>query len=139
MSIALSATVQLQAPFYDMDMMRVAWHGHYLKYFEQARCALFDRIDFNYEQMEAAGYMWPIVDCRIKFIRSIRFGQCFAVTATLAEYENRLKLDYRIVDTDSGDTLARGHTVQVAVALASGELCFVSPPILLEKIRCATH
>lgn len=133
----LSATVTIEAPFYDMDMMRVAWHGHYLKYFERARCALFDRMDYNYAQMEASGYIWPIVDCRIKFVRPVRFGQQIDVSATLVEYENRMKLNYRISDHGSGEKLTTGYTIQVALLLATQEMCFVSPPILLEKIRCA--
>lgn len=135
--MSLSATVEIDAPFYDMDMLRIAWHGHYFKYFERARCALLDRIDFNYTQMEASGYLWPIVDCRVKFIRPVRFGQRIAVTARLTEYENRLKLNYRIHDSASGEKLSTAWTVQVAVHQASGELCFVSPDILLEKVRCA--
>ena len=35
----------IEVPFHDVDVMRVAWHGHYVKYFEIARCALLDKIE----------------------------------------------------------------------------------------------
>jgi acyl-CoA thioester hydrolase len=54
--------------------------------------------------------------------------------ATIVEWENRLKVDYLITDADSGKRLTRATTTQVAVELASGEMCFVSPPILFEKL-----
>ena len=41
----LSAEVDVTVPFHDVDMMAVAWHGHYLRYIELARCALLDRIE----------------------------------------------------------------------------------------------
>ena len=40
----LQAEIELQVPSFDVDMMEVVWHGHYVKYFEQARCALLDKL-----------------------------------------------------------------------------------------------
>ena len=33
----LEAEVELEVEFHDVDAMEVAWHGHYVKYFERAR------------------------------------------------------------------------------------------------------
>jgi acyl-CoA thioester hydrolase len=32
------ATVAITVPFHDVDSIGAAWHGHYAKYFEIARC-----------------------------------------------------------------------------------------------------
>ena len=47
----LQAEIELVVPFFDVDMMEVVWHGHYVKYFEEARCALLDKLGHNYRQM----------------------------------------------------------------------------------------
>jgi len=130
-----SADVTLKAQFYDLDPMEVVWHGNYARYLEQARCALLDSIGYNYPQMQESGYLWPIVDMRIKFVRPLRFAQEFVVTATIAEFENRLKIDYRIRDKASGDVLTKASTIQVAVRAATGELCLESPAALTEKMK----
>ncbi|WP_163834968.1 acyl-CoA thioesterase [Spartinivicinus ruber] len=129
-----SQTVEITVPFHDVDMMQVAWHGHYAKYFEIARCQLLDSFDYNYRQMEQSGYMWPIVDFRIKYIRPAKFEASILVSATLVEYENRLKIAYRIKDKQTGETLTKGHTVQMAVKLSNHETCFRSPSILFDKL-----
>lgn len=131
------AEIVLTVPFHDVDMMEVAWHGHYAKYFEIARCALLDEIDYNYLQMRDSGYAWPVIDLHVRYARPLGFGQAVRVAAELVEYENRLKIRYLIRDDDSGRRLARGHTVQVAVDRASGEMCFASPPVLLERLGLA--
>ncbi len=133
----LSADVLIQIPFHDCDMMRIVWHGHYTKYFEIARCALFDLIDYNYATMEASGYAWPIVECQLKYIRPAHFGSRVRVRATLTEYQNRLGVDYLITDDASGERLTKGRSLQVAVDMKNGELQFATPPILTEKIECA--
>ena len=38
----ISTEVEVTIPFHDVDMMAVAWHGHYFRYVELARCALLD-------------------------------------------------------------------------------------------------
>ncbi|TNJ14295.1 4-hydroxybenzoyl-CoA thioesterase [Aeromonas sobria] len=130
----LSAEVDVTVPFHDVDMMAVAWHGHYLRYIELARCALLDRIDYNYPQMEASGYLWPVIDVRMKYIAPLRFGQTVRVRATLVEYQHRLKIDYLLYDPQSGKRTSKGYTVQVAISKQSGEMCFASPQVLLDKL-----
>lgn len=131
----LSAAVELEVPFHDVDSMAVAWHGHYVKYFEIARCALLRRFDYDYPQMHASGYLWPVVELQLKYVRPARYGHRIKIQATLVEYENRLKIGYLIEDAITGETLTKGHSIQVAVEAKSGELQFVSPEILLRNVE----
>jgi acyl-CoA thioester hydrolase len=131
----ISAEVTVKPQFYDLDPMQVVWHGNYVRFLEQARCALLDKIAFNYEEMSRTGYIWPVVDMRIKYVRPLRFGQEVKVIATMLEYENRLKIGYRLIDLASGETLTKAHTIQVAVEIATNELCFESPAVLREKVQ----
>lgn len=124
----------IDVPFHDVDVMRVAWHGHYVKYFEIARCALLDKIEYNYPEMEQSGYAWPVIDLRIRYAHPLKFQQKVKVIATLVEWENRLKINYQIDDLVTGQRLTKGYTVQVAVDMSNNEMLFVSPAILFEKI-----
>lgn len=130
-----SISIDIKAQFYDLDPMQVVWHGNYARYLEEARCALLDLIGYNYPQMQESGYLWPIVDMRIKYVRPLRFAQEAVVTATVAEYENRLKIDYRIADKATGEVLTKASTTQVAVRASTGELCLESPRALIDKMR----
>jgi acyl-CoA thioester hydrolase len=126
--------IDLKIPFHDVDMMEIVWHGHYVRYFEIARCALLDKIGYNYRQMLDSGYSWPVIDLRMRYIKPAVFGQIINVQAGVAEWENRLKINYLIVDKETGARLTKGYSVQVAVDLARNEMCFESPGILLEKL-----
>lgn len=126
--------VDIEIPFHDVDVMHVAWHGHYAKYLEIARCALLDSVDYNYPQMEASGYAWPVIDMRIRYAQPLRFQQKIQVIADISEWENRLKIDYRIEDKATGQRLTKAYTIQVAVDVQNGEMLFASPNILLEKL-----
>ena len=129
-----SAEVEIEVQFYDLDPMDVVWHGNYVKYLEVARCALLDSIGYNYTQMKQSGYSWPVIEMNLRYIRPAVFGQKLRLRAELVEHENRLKIDYLISDAATGKRLNRASTSQVAVDIATGEMCFVSPAILFEKL-----
>jgi acyl-CoA thioester hydrolase len=130
----LQAEIDLVVPFHDVDMLNIAWHGHYCRYLEIARCAMLEKIGYDYLTMKATGYVWPIVDLHLRYVRPARFGQRLRVRATLQEYEFRMKIQYRVMDAESGEVLVKGHTIQVAVQLDNGEMCYASPPVFLEKL-----
>ena len=135
MRTELKAEVEIQVPFHDVDGMHVVWHGHYYKYFEVARTKLFQSIDYDVHEMKASGYSWPIIETSCKYVQPILYNQLIQVSAKIQEYENRLKIIYRISDAKTDEKLATGHTTQVAVDMKNNEMCFVSPKILLKKVE----
>lgn len=133
----LQAEVEMLVPFFDVDSMDVVWHGHYVKYFEVARCALLERIGHNYQQMRDAGYAWPIIDVQLRYMRGARFNQRIVVRADLVEWENRLKINYLIRDAETGERMTRGSTVQVAVEIASREMLLALPRVFVDAVERA--
>ncbi len=131
----IKTSIEIQIPFYDVDIMQVVWHGYYAKYMEVARCQLLDLIDYNYLQMSNSGFLWPIVDMRIKYIKPLRFQQKIIVTAQFAEIDYGLKVDFVFTDLATGEKLTSAFTKQVAVDKVSEEMCLISPPVLNEKIE----
>jgi len=122
-----AAAIEIQVPFFDVDSMRIAWHGHYVKYFELARCRLLEQLGHDYDAMFDSGYAWPIVDIRIRYMRPLRFNQKIRVIATLTHWTHQLKITYRIRDIDSGASLSRGHTLQAPVDMHTGKMLFEQP------------
>ena len=131
------AETETQVQFFDLDPMEVVWHGHYVKYLEIVRGVLLDSIDYNYAQMKASGYLWPVIDLHLRYAASAIYRQRLKLCAEIVEWENRLKISYLITDAATARRLARATTTQVAVEVASREMCFVSPPVLFEKLGVA--
>lgn len=134
MTAIVSETVRACAQFYDLDPMNVVWHGNYPRFLELARTALLARIGYGYEAMAASGYAWPVVDMHIRYYRPLRLGECTELTASIVEWENRLKIDYRGDDLRTGKKMMRAHTVQVALDVRSEVMLWKTPPILHEKL-----
>lgn len=131
---AIAAECFVEVPFFDLDPMNIVWHGNYVKYFEQARCELLRKIDYDYPQMKESGYYWPIIDMRLKYIKPANFGEKLLCIATFKECENRLKINYLIQSAESGEKLCKGYTIQVAVTTTDFEMQLVSPDALKQRL-----
>ena len=130
----LTVSTEIDVQFYDVDAMRVVWHGNYVKYVEDARCQLLRAFSYDYNDMEDSGYLWPIVDMRFKYVKSAKFGDKIRVEASLVEYETRMKIAYRIYNVSTDEILTKAYTVQVAVDIKNNEMQYESPAVLIEKL-----
>lgn len=128
------AEVHIEIPFHDVDSAGYVWHGHYARYLELARCELLKQFGYNYDAMMQSGYLWPVVDMQLRYLRPLRFQDRMTVRATLVEWEYRLRIAYLIVNARTGERLTKASTNQVAVDMKTGEMCLRSPGVLFEKL-----
>lgn len=132
---AVRAETELEIPFHHVDLLNIAWHGHYCEYLEAGRCALLEKIGYDYLVMKETGFFWPIVDIQVRYLQPARFKQRIRITAELVEWEYRMKIKYRVFDKETGRVMVKAQTVQVAVEAATGEMCYASPQVFLDRLE----
>lgn len=133
--MSLSTEITFKVDFNDCDPMRIVWHGNYINYFERARCALLDKIGYNYIAMEESGYIFPVTEVKVKYVRSLRFGDYCRAKATLVEYENMIKINFELFNTETGELTTKGTVSQMCIDAKTGETQFVCPKIWTEKVE----
>ena len=134
MKAIVSETTKACPQFYDLDPMNIVWHGNYPRFFELARTALLKKIGYGYDDMIVSGYAWPVIDMHIRYYRPLRLGRWIDISASITEWENRLKIEYLARDVESGQKTTKGHTTQVAVDIKTEAMLWQTPPILKEKL-----
>ncbi|MBP5321241.1 MAG: acyl-CoA thioesterase [Kiritimatiellae bacterium] len=134
----MSATYRytVKIPFYDVDSMRIVWHGNYVKYFEEARCAFFEHLGMTYDEMERAGFLIPVIGLSIKYVKPCVFGQTIWIDVAADETnDNLLVLSYTVLDAATGKRMCKGSTRHAAVDRESRELLFELPAEFLRRLR----
>lgn len=121
--------------FYDVDTMRVVWHGNYVKYMEKGRCALLDSVNYGYLEMEKDGTAFPVVDIKLKYVRSLRFGDTARVVSYLTEYENCIKIRYEIYNAKTGELCTKAESTQMAMGIESQESSIVCPQRFINNVN----
>lgn len=125
----LTATVRRAVRFEEVDLLQIAWHGHYISYFEDARVALGERLGIGYMDFCRAGLVTPLFQAHVDYFRPLTFQQEIAIEARLHWSDAvRLNLSYAVRDADER-VCAAGYTVQL-VQDANRQVVLIAPPFI---------
>lgn len=110
----LTAELDFEIRFSEVDSMNVVWHGSYPLYFEDAREAFGKKYDFGYLLIFSNGYFAPLVDLEFHYRKPIVYGMHPKIKITYRPTDSaKIIFDYKIFDTKDGNVLASGRSIQV--------------------------
>jgi acyl-CoA thioester hydrolase len=108
---------QVRVAFADTDAMGVAWHGAYLRWFEQARTELLRGTAVPYAALVARGFHLPVIEACVRYRRAVRYDDLLAVHAVPGRPRGlRLRIGYRV--ERGAELVAEGHTEHAFVDAA---------------------
>lgn len=129
----LSATKKIDIRFSEVDSMHVVWHGNYVIYFEDAREEFGRKYGLDYLMMYGKGFYEPLVDLTFKFKRPLVYGMKPEITIYYRPTEAaKIVFDYEIRDTESGEIVVTGHSVQVFMDKDNYQLVLTNPEFYTE-------
>ena len=107
--------IQVRVRYPETDRMGVAYHGHYLVWFELGRTELMRKLGCAYGELEDRdGLFFPVIDVRARYFSSARYDDVLDLRTTVAEVGGvRVRFDYELVRGD--EMLAAGSTEHAAV------------------------
>ena len=133
----LKNTTEVSVRFSEVDSLRVVWHGHYVKYFEDGREAFGRQYGLGYlDIFNAEGLAVPIVDLETKFKRPLEYGDTAIIETTFINSPAaKLIFDFKIFSKNHKHLVCEGRTIQVFMHPAKQELYIVNPPFFEEWKR----
>lgn len=131
----ISATITKDIPFYDLDPMQVVWHGNYIKYMEDARCALLEKLSYTYDDMKTENIAYPVAKLEIKYIKPCRFAQKINIKAILNEYDPCLIISYEIYDANTNEKMLKAKTMQICIDIKTYTTIYTPSKKLLEGVK----
>ncbi len=85
----------------ETDMMGVVYHGNYLPWFEIGRTTLLREQGLPYRELEAAGFLLPVLEVSVRYLRPARYDDTITVVTTLREKPVlRIHLEYELFKDD---------------------------------------
>ncbi len=106
---AMHPVHEVRVAFADTDAMGVAWHGAYLRWFEQARTELLRHTPVPYAALVARGVHLPVIEACVRYRRPVRYDDLLALRCSPGRPRGvRLRIGYRV--ERGGELVAEGHT-----------------------------
>lgn len=113
---ALRVVGRYRVLFADCDPMRIMYYGNYLRLFELGRAELFRSLGRPFPEYMARGLYLAVIECHCRYLRPAAYDEQLDILAAVAEVRGaRLRIDYEIRRTGSGDTVATGYTWHAVV------------------------
>lgn len=100
----------------DTDRSAVVYHANYLRYFELGRASLMRDAAYPYREVEADGYVYPIIEMGARFQEPLHYDDPMWIHTRPAELERvRLRFDYIITHAETRADVCRGFTKHCAL------------------------
>ncbi len=97
--------------------MGVAYHAHYLVWFELGRTELMRELGCPYGELEdRAAIFFPVIEVGVRYLASARYDEELEVrTRLVSSGLARVRFEYRLIRPDPERVLATGFTEHAAV------------------------
>lgn len=110
----IQAQAEVVVRYAETDMMGVVYHGSYLPWFEVGRTHLLKQYGLVYRQLEADGFLLPVLEVNVRYLRPARYDDTLAIVTTLREKPVlRIRLEYEVRRGD--EILATGQTTHAFI------------------------
>ncbi len=97
--------------YYETDQMGIVHHSNYIRWFEEARTELMERIGFGYAEMEARGIFSPVLSVEADYLRMVDFGDRVTIEPHIRDSNGiKLTVDSEFIDGKTGMAHRRGST-----------------------------
>ncbi|MBN1847751.1 MAG: acyl-CoA thioesterase [Deltaproteobacteria bacterium] len=102
--------------FNEVDEWGMAWHGHYIAWFEAGRMALLRRFDLLPKQLVALGYIAPIIRIQCEYKHPAESGDEIVIRTTAVKPEiAALIFRFEVIRKADRTLLAHGESTQVLI------------------------
>lgn len=97
--------------YYETDRMGVVHHSNYIRYMEEARCDMLDKMDMPFEKLEENGITIPVLGVSCEYKYHTTFGDTILIDTTIKEYSGvRMTVKYEFKDKKTGKLVLTGET-----------------------------
>ena len=113
---SLTVAARRRVRFEEVDMLNIAWHGHYVSFLDDGRVAFGDRYPaLSYRHLHEARVAAPIVQLHLDYQSPLFFDEEMSVAATL-HWSDAVRLNFSYLITGADDrAVARAWSVQLLV------------------------
>jgi acyl-CoA thioester hydrolase len=111
-----TSETRFRVRYAETDKMGVVYYANYFVWMEIGRTDYCRTVGFTYRDMEAEEANLAVAEAACRYLAPALYDDEIVVRTTIARLSRRvIAFEYSIVKADSGQALAEGRTVHIAV------------------------
>ena len=97
--------------YYETDRMGIVHHSNYIRFLEEARCALLEKIGMPFSYLEENGITIPVLGVNVEYKYHVTFDDIIEIHVFTKEFNGvRLTMGYNVKDKKNGNIVLKGET-----------------------------
>ena len=110
---------EVKVYYHDTDSYGIVWHGNYLKWYEQARCDLCDKLGFPLDKLaDKDGIIFPIININLRYKSAAQLYNNLIIETCIKEFSKaKIIFEQIIKDKDKGTIYNIAEITAVATNL----------------------
>ena len=125
---------EVKVSFEDLDPMNIVWHGNYMRYMEQARCDMLEKLHYTYMDIKNDGYAYPVAKMKVKYIKPAQYRDILIVKTMVMSVEPAFDIKYVMYKKSTGEKIFEATTMQIALNINTLETVYQPPENLVKAI-----
>lgn len=120
--------------YYECDRMGVTHHSYYVRFMEEARIDMLDRIGYGFDRMEAEGVISPVISINVSYRKPTTFKDKIEIAVKVMALSGlKLKLGYEM--KVSGQTVCTAESVHCFIENGKPAVIAERFPLLAELLH----
>lgn len=122
-------TYERRINYYETDAMGIVHHSNYIRFLEEARCHMLDKIGIPYKKIEEEGFMIPVLGIECEYKYPAKYDDIIQIEVKFKEFTGvRMEIQYEVKNKENGKLIAKAETKH----------CFTNAnlhPVHLKKVK----
>lgn len=119
-------TTTITVRYGETDQMGIVYYGNYALYYEIGRTEAIKNLGYTYKQMEADGFIMPVLDLQIKYHKAAKYDDVLNVTTSIAAMPTRKMTFHTEILNNKKEIINSGFTTLIFLNKTTNRIC--SPP-----------
>lgn len=97
--------------YYETDQMGIVHHSNYIRWFEEARTDVMEKMGFGYKEMERCGVISPVLSVNAEYKSMTYFYDTVLIETKVVSYNGiKLQLSYTVIDKETKEIRCTGES-----------------------------
>jgi acyl-CoA thioester hydrolase len=130
-----SIATEYRVTFSDTDAMGVVYYANYFEWFEIGRTEFFRSLGIPYKELDARGFVTPVVEAYCKFIKPARYDEILLIDTRVSVFKRAtIRFEYSVIQKKDGLKLAAGYTVHAFLNKEDGKIVRI-PEYIVDALK----
>lgn len=127
---------EVQVFHHDTDAYKIVWHGNYLKWYEEARCEMCEKLGLPLNKVEKEeGIIFPLVNVNLRYKNPAKLYDSLVIETSLKEFSRTKMVFEQIIKEKTSQNICNIAEITAVAVDTNGKLIRKLPQFIIEAFE----